>query len=56
MYRYQCEKCGAYLDPGERCDCEEEAKREKECFENLYQSEAGSGQFTFNWSLEGRKV
>ncbi len=26
-----CPKCNAHLDPGERCDCEEEAlKREKE--------------------------
>ena len=22
--RYRCEKCGYYLDPGERCDCEEQ--------------------------------
>ena len=21
MYAYICEKCGAHLDPGERCDC-----------------------------------
>ena len=24
MYKYRCEKCGAHLDPGERCDCEKE--------------------------------
>lgn len=22
----RCENCGAYLDPGERCDCEEDAR------------------------------
>ena len=24
MYRYICKRCGARLDPGEKCDCEEE--------------------------------
>lgn len=23
-YDYRCPKCGAYLDPGEHCDCEQE--------------------------------
>ena len=23
MYGYICEECGAYLDPGEQCDCRE---------------------------------
>lgn len=23
MYYNECEKCGAHLDPGEKCDCEE---------------------------------
>lgn len=23
-YDYRCPKCGAFLDPGERCDCERE--------------------------------
>lgn len=26
MYRYQCEKYGTRLNPGEHCDCEEEEK------------------------------
>lgn len=21
MYGYKCSNCGAYLDPGEKCDC-----------------------------------
>ena len=52
MYRYQCEKCGARLDPGEHCDCEEEAKRR----ESFYKKEARSDQFTFNWPLERLEV
>ena len=23
-YAYRCEKCGALLDPGEKCDCDKE--------------------------------
>jgi len=56
MYRYECEKCGARLDPGEHCDCEEEAKREAERRESFYKKEAGSDQFTFNWPLERLEV
>ena len=26
MYDNQCKNCGAYLDPGERCDCQSESK------------------------------
>lgn len=28
-YYNVCETCGAHLDPGERCDCEEERERER---------------------------
>ncbi len=48
MYWYQCEKCGAHLDPGEHCDCEEEAKREAERRGNFYKEEAGSKRYTLN--------
>lgn len=24
MYCYECPRCGCYLDPGERCDCQDE--------------------------------
>lgn len=23
MWTYKCDRCGAALDPGERCDCQE---------------------------------
>lgn len=29
MYQYICSKCGGHLDPGEKCDCEEEKKRQQ---------------------------
>lgn len=28
MYAHKCEFCGAYLDPGERCDCLDEKEKE----------------------------
>ena len=27
MYNYRCDNCGAYLDPGERCTCQETHER-----------------------------
>ena len=28
-YEYICKKCQAHLDPGERCDCEQEEEQER---------------------------
>ena len=30
MYGYVCGRCGAYLDPGERCDCIENEEKSAE--------------------------
>lgn len=30
MYYNECPRCGACLDPGERCDCEDERRRQTE--------------------------
>lgn len=27
MYRYICEHCGASLDPGEKCDCQDKKQQ-----------------------------
>lgn len=52
MYGYRCEKCGAYLDPGESCDCEEEEERSRiqimKRSADLFVLEEGSDQFRIN--------
>ena len=30
MYGYRCPECGAFLDPGEKCDCAVEKERAAE--------------------------
>lgn len=30
MYGYRCPECGAFLDPGERCDCAIEKEKAAE--------------------------
>lgn len=30
MYGYICPDCGAYLDPGEICDCKEEQEKNRD--------------------------
>lgn len=35
LHIYICPECGAYLDPGERCDCTEERAAEVERQEKL---------------------
>ena len=31
-YYRTCERCGAHLDPGEKCDCEQEEERRETFF------------------------
>lgn len=45
-----CPKCGAYLDPNERCDCEDTAEKEKKSVEQMLVMEKGTNQLAFNWS------
>lgn len=45
-----CPKCGANLDPNERCDCEETAEKEKKIREQLLVIENGTNQLAFNLS------
>ncbi len=41
---YVCEKCGARLDPGEKCNCLEESQNEKESEEELTVEEVFTGR------------
>ncbi len=54
MYGYLCEKCGAHLDPGEKCDCEEEKARRQKEIDVLLRVERGTAQLAFNF--KGREV
>ena len=44
-----CSKCGATLDPGEPCDCEEVKEKEQNKRERLLMKEKGTNQYAFNW-------
>ena len=44
---YQCDECGAYLDPGEHCDCMEERELKiREVMNMLLMAE--DGQYVLN--------
>lgn len=42
-----CPKCNAHLDPGERCDCEEEKRKVEESYTRLLKVNSETGQMTF---------
>lgn len=44
MYKYVCECCGAYLDPGEKCDCEEERKRKEIEYQKIFYEDKETSQ------------
>lgn len=47
MMNYQCEHCGAYLDPAEKCDCQDEKEvKLSKIMDMLFQTE--SGQYALN--------
>lgn len=39
-----CPKCGAHLDPNEKCDCENVSEKEKRAREHLLIVENGTNQ------------
>ena len=47
-----CQKCGAHLDPNEKCDCEDAAEKEKKAREQMLVMENGTNQLAFRWSSE----
>lgn len=49
MYGYRCDKCGAFLDPGEKCDCQEQRERQREAQDKQYQKDPKTGQMMMVW-------
>ncbi len=56
MQYWTCPLCGANLDRGEKCDCQNEEKKKQRQMEQLYKLERGSNQFTFIWPQESWKA
>ena len=52
MWKYKCLHCGARLDPGEKCDCQDERQRYLRQFR---MSENGQYQFIFGGMNENNK-
>lgn len=46
-YFYTCPKCGCSLDPGEKCDCEDEKKQLDDFMEKHTKVAAKTGQLAF---------
>ncbi len=52
-YYNVCPYCKACLDPGEKCDCREPAKKRMEYFENHLEEIRETGQIAFKWYTDG---
>ena len=50
MWTYECPICGANLDPGEKCDCQDERQRYLRQFRVTK-----NGQYEFNLIYEQNK-
>ena len=50
MWNYECPICGANLDPGEKCDCQDERRRYLRQFRVTK-----NGQYEFNLIYEQNK-
>ena len=50
-----CPDCGAHLDPGEKCDCQEQGKGHAEYFNQFLEEPHGGGQIAFRWCMGSHK-
>ncbi|MFG6378706.1 MAG: hypothetical protein K1W19_10405 [Lachnospiraceae bacterium] len=48
MQYWTCSLCGANLDSGEKCDCEEKSRQQKDFYLHKMKA-AKNGQFMFQW-------
>lgn len=46
-YYNTCPRCGSNLDPGERCECEREQRKNQDFFGRHLKTEARAGQLAF---------
>lgn len=51
MYNYRCDICGAYLDPGEPCDCREKRREHERKVESMLAAEQ-DGQMVLREAIE----
>ncbi len=51
MYNYRCDICGAYLDPGEPCDCQEKRREQQEAVAEMLTAER-DGQMVLREAIE----
>ena len=52
MYSYKCDICGAYLDPGEQCDCRNTYEKNMRMMDELLAPDQ-DGQMTLKETLIG---
>ena len=48
-----CSRCGSNLDPGERCDCEQEEMESQVVYLRQFRMDSSTGQYQFQ--LEGEE-
>lgn len=48
-YYNVCPRCGCNLDPGEKCDCEDEKEKQEDFFEKHIKMTPKTGQYSFLW-------
>ena len=51
-----CPRCGANLDPGERCDCGRTEKERDDAYAQMIRVDSKTGQLTFLVDKERKKV
>lgn len=56
MYFNTCSQCGANLDPGERCDCEEQRNKNTEKIKKFLITDKKTNQMKFRLEVEHEKA
>lgn len=51
MYNYRCDICGAYLDPGEPCDCRDRWREQQETVRDMLTADK-DGQMVLREAVE----